>query len=431
MKTKILFMGMIALMLTACGGKTASTSTASVGMNEEEYSEYKSILSSVQTIEQQYGDIATMSAEDAIKITDLSAQLFYDYDPMGKDSATLVTCEQLKQRINRLRPQLQAKVEELLPSIMVDVNVDADHLLESTETYPIYLKRGDTLYIDIQAERVCTLKVYNADAKSCLMTRTGKSNYTEKIGIKNAAIYLVEVNPGKAQYASVAVRYSAGSVERLKNPVKVTEEQVEAKAGDWRCTSVKGLKMKNLFEEPRKFTLRGQLKAAFSGSYRALVAVQVPAGATDILYSLRISTNESNRYSDGEFYDNMETSYKRVKMLGLPVYESHKGGGLIATLLGENTPVREEDAYINMYVFYNANTAKKFQDGIAASQLSYNIDYSTLGTQSCNGRIPSKGFKTIYLAFENERMRYNNYIWLEAVSAVPTTEYFKMKYSIE
>jgi len=423
-------MGMIALVLTACGGGTANTSTTPMGMSMEEYSEYKSLLSSIQTIEQQYGGITSMSAEDAIKITDLSSQLFYDYDPMGKDSATVAACEQLKQRINALRYNLQGKVEECLPSIMVDVKVDADHLLEGTETYPVYLKRGDTLHVDIQAERVCTLKVYNADAKTCLMTRTGKSNYTEKIGIKNAAIYLVEVNPGKAQYASVAVRHSAGSVERLKNPVKVTEEQVEAKAGDWRCTSIKGLKMKNLFEEPRKFTLRGQLKAAFSGSYRALVAVQVPAGATDILYSLRISTNESNRGSDGDFYDNMSTSYKRVKMFGLPIYESHKGGGLIATLLGENVPVREEDAYINMYVFYSSALAKKFQDGADPAKLAYNVDYSTLGTQSCNGRIPSKGNKTIYLAFENERMRYNNYIWLEAVSALPTTEYFKMKYTI-
>lgn len=415
------------LCLIACGGKQ---SNLPVGMTEEEYATYQNTLSSVNTIEQEYEGITTMSPQDAIHIIDLCNQLGYNYDPMGKDSTTLAACEQLKDRINTLRQNLLTKVDEQLPSILVDVVNNSDILLEKTETYPVYLQRGDTLHIDVQTECACTLKVYNADAKLCLLTRAGKTCYAEKIGIKNAAIYLVEVNPGKAQYAALRISYSASNIERLKNPIQVYEEQVEAKAGDWRCTSIKGIKMKNLFEEPRKFTLRGQLKAAFSGSYRALVAVQVPAGATDILYSLRISTNESNRYSDGNFYDNMETSYKRVKMLGLPVYESHKGGGLIATLLGENIPVREEDAYINMYVFYSASQAKKFQDGTVASKLQYNVDYSTLGTQSCNGRIPSKGYKTIYLAFENERMRYNNYVWLEAVSAVPTTEYFKMKYTI-
>lgn len=83
-----------------------------------------------------------------------------------------------------------------------------------------------------------------------------------------------------------------------------------------------------------------------------------------------------------------------------------------------------------MYVFYNAAQAKKFQDGTAPSTLSYNVDYSTMGTQSCNGRIPSKGYKTIYLGFLNERMRYNNYVWLEALSAVPHTEYFKPVFTV-
>lgn len=84
-----------------------------------------------------------------------------------------------------------------------------------------------------------------------------------------------------------------------------------------------------------------------------------------------------------------------------------------------------------MYVFYNAAQAKKFQDGADPAKLQYNIDYSTMGTQSCNGRIPSKGNKTIYLGFLNERMRYNNYVWLETVSAVPKTEYYKPQYTVK
>ncbi|MCQ2336409.1 MAG: hypothetical protein MJ010_04415 [Paludibacteraceae bacterium] len=51
-------------------------------------------------------------------------------------------------------------------------------------------------------------------------------------------------------------------------------------------------------------------------------------------------------------------------------------------------------------VFYNTAHTKLFQDGAS------------------------------YLAFENECTRYNNYIWLEAVSAVPNTEYFKTEYTV-
>ena len=55
----------------------------------------------------------------------------------------------------------------------------------------------------------------------------------------------------------------------------------------------------------------------------------------------------------------------------------------------------------------------------------------TVKTESCNGRIPTRGAKTIYLGFENERVRFNNYVWLEVVGVVPTTDYFKESYSLE
>ena len=109
-----------------------------------------------------------------------------------------------------------------------------------------------------------------------------------------------------------------------------------------------------------------------------------------------------------------------------------KRRGILSSLLDDNRPLREEDAYCNMYVFRNQSQAKQFQDGTkATSLLSYDVDYSTLGTQSCNGCIPTKGAKTIYLGFENERVRFTNYIWVEVEAVVPRTEYYTTKYSIQ
>ena len=118
--------------------------------------------------------------------------------------------------------------------------------------------------------------------------------------------------------------------------------------------------------------------------------------------------------------------------MGLPLYEKSSSNGLLNTLLDDNRPIRDEDAYCNMYVFRNKNEAKKFQDGTKpASQLNYDVDYSTVGTQSCNGRVPVNGAKTIYLAFENERMRYTNYLWVEVEIVVPNTVYYRTKYSVD
>ena len=124
-------------------------------------------------------------------------------------------------------------------------------------------------------------------------------------------------------------------------------------------------------------------------------------------------------------------AYMKIRFLGLPLYEQSVGSGLINTLLSYNKPPREEEAYCNMYVFRNSSYAKKFQDGASPSQLPYDVDYSTLGTQSCSGRIPVKGAKTIYLAFENERVRYSNYLWVEAIIVQPKTEYHRTRYYVE
>jgi hypothetical protein len=189
--------------------------------------------------------------------------------------------------------------------------------------------------------------------------------------------------------------------------------------------------MINIFDEPRQFTLRGQIKSTFSGTSRALVPIAVPAGATDILYSMRISTSEMPIDADGEFYENLGHSYRRIDVLKLPVYESTRRSGIMEMILDDNRPIREEDAYCSLYVVRSQSEAKGYQDGtLSAAAMNYDVDNSSLGTQSCNGRIPVDGSKTIYLAFENDRMRYTNYLWVEAVAVTPTTEYYRDVYSI-
>jgi hypothetical protein len=249
--------------------------------------------------------------------------------------------------------------------------------------------------------------------------------------INYSAIYLISIEPQGKEYVKATVKVKNGEGTPLHRP-KVKTEQVACKKGDFGAISIETIKMESIFDEARKFTLRGQIKSKFSGTSRALVAIQVPTGATDIMYSMRISTSEQNRSEDGEFYNKLGHSYRRINIFKLPVYESTRRYGIIDMLLDDNRPIREEDAYCNMYVVRNQSEAKKFQDGtLSASNMKYDVNFSTLGTQSCNGRIPVNGSKTIYLAFENERMRYANYLWVEAVAAVPTTEYYTTKYSVQ
>lgn len=431
--TSIAFLCAVALM--GCGNSTGKTTQ---GMDSQTAEQYAAVSQVAQQTQQLLNDVRidcrhgrTLSAKQITSLCALNEQLTFEYDPTAQDSAANAQCAALRQQVYDLHGSVSELIEAQTPNVFVSVHHKPQELLEATQNYPVYLERGDKLIYRIETEKPADVRLYNADSHQLLKSYTGKTLVRDSVNISFSAIYLVQVTPKTRQYTNIKIGYKTQDISRLAGTKSVRVDSVEAQKDDFMAAPVRGIKMTNLFDEPRKFTLRGQLKATFSGSYRAIVALQVPAGATDVLYSLRISTNESNKSTDGDFYRDMETSYRRIKVLGLPIYESHRGSGLIATLLGENVPPREEDAYIDMYVFYSAAQAKKFQDGTAPSTLSYNVDYSTMGTQSYNGRIPSKGYKTIYLGFLNERMRYNNYVWLEALSAVPHTEYFKPVFTVK
>ena len=395
--------------------------------------EYAKVLPYVQDLEQLYQtrDFDTASAEQIISMHRLANELYYDYNPIGLKPEQLSACESLKERMIKLRNDILAVTEAQVPNFKIDPYSIEDVLLESTQAYPIYLLKGEKLRWTVNAQKPITVKLCNADARTVIKTYTGKSLVKDSLEIANTAIYFLEINPNGTQYVDLNMNYTVNDFSRFRNATVVKTEKVSCQKGDFGAVAVPGVKIQKIFEQPRKFTLRGQLKAMVSGSSIAMVPVIVPAGTTDILYSMRIATSEQDNYSDGKFYENISTTYNEVKFMGLPLYERTTSNGLINTLLDDNRPLREEDAYCNMYVFRNYSDAKKFQDGTAAaSALKYDLDYSTVGTQSCNGRIPANGATKLYLGFENVRVRYLNYLWVEAVAIVPTTEYYTIKYSI-
>ena len=410
------------------------TSCEQYKLRKQTMAEYSDLFSKVQELEHTINtsNFKTLAGEELIDIYELGKELYYDFNPLGLKPDQITACEALKERVRILKGEIIAKAEAEIADFKISPYSMDDHLLEKAQTYPVYLLKGEKLRWRINAQKPMTVKLCNADARTVIKTYTGKTSVVDSLEIQNTAIYFLEVIPGGAQYIDLNINYKVKELARLRNATPIKTKQVDCSKGDFGAVAVLGVKMHNIFEEPRKFTLRGQLKSAFSGSSIAMVPIIIPAGTTDILYSMRMATSEQDRSSDGEFHDNMTRTYKQIKFMGLPLYEKSTSNGLLNTLLDDNRPLRDEDAYCNMYVFRSQTEAKKFQDGKAnAGDLKYDLDYSTIGTQSCNGRIPSNGASKIYLGFENVRVRYTNYLWVEAVAVIPTTEYYTTKYSIE
>lgn len=410
------------------------TSCEQYKLRKQTMAEYSALFTKVQDLEQMLNtsNFKSFSGEELIAIHDIGMELYYDFNPLGLKPDQIAACEVLKERVMTLKNEIISKTEAEVADFKISPYFMDDLLLEKTQTYPVYLLKGEKLRWKINAQKPMTVKLCNADARTVIKTYTGKISVVDSLEIQNTAIYFLEVIPGGTQYIGLDINYKVKELARLRNATPIKTEQIDCSKGDFGAVAVPGVKMQNIFEDPRKFTLRGQLKSAFSGSSIAMVPIIIPAGTTDILYSMRMATSEQDRSSDGEFHDNMTRTYKQIKFMGLPLYEKSTSNGLLNTLLDDNRPLRDEDAYCNMYVFRSQTEAKKFQDGKAsAGDLKYDLDYSTIGTQSCNGRIPSNGASKIYLGFENVRVRYTNYLWVEAVAVIPTTEYYTTKYSIE
>jgi hypothetical protein len=425
---KSIMLLLASLAVCACG----EVANKGVKLSEREAFRYDKALQAVESVEAMCDQVAAAPTQDAlVRLLSQAKTLKYEYNEEGMNLATLQHCDSLVMRITECQKRAISIAEQAVVSTgNISVVEFSDQLISEKSYYPVYLKKGETLFCTITSSSTLTAKLYNADTERLIKSYSGKS-YSESFSITNTGIYLLELIPQGKLYVSLSLGFRPADAADMYGRPSIISEQVECKKGDIGAKGIPGIVMRKCFEEPRKFTLRGKLKAAFSGNAKALVAIQVPAGATDILYSMRIATSESTRSADGKFHDNLSRSYKRVRFLGLPLYEKSTSNGLLNTLLDDNRPIREEDAYCSMYVFRNSSQAKQFQDSTKpVSQLSYDVDYSTVGTQSCNGRIPTKGSKTIYLGFENERMRYANYLWVEAEAVVPNTVYYRTKYRV-
>ena len=393
-------------------------------------------------------DLLCSKAQSAHTDLDLQAiytelsQIEYDYNPNGMGERAQQKCQELKERL----AVLQASPSSLLPSSQTAPTytvasestsfsgkglISRRHMkVDAVKRYPYYFKAQDQLRISLTPHGSALVSLFDINHQKRLKQWHVQGTLEEQVTMPSDGIYMIELRPdGGELIADIALSYEG--VDNDKRP-RVSERTVSCKQGDFLAEATESVRVSPVFKEPKKVGLRGNLKSIFSGKSRALISVPVPAGSDAILYSLRISTNEKTAPSDGKFADNLSLASKQIKLLGIKVYEKRTiSSSVIDRLLFNTRPAREEDAFCNMYVLTDATQAKKFQDETASSgHYKYDVEQSQMGTQSCNGELKPKGRKTIYLGFENERMRYDNYIWLEVASLTHTKEYSRPVYFI-
>lgn len=418
-----------AFLVTNCTDSKPDKSKQIISSNESAYQQSVIAIENVNMSIKHY--FISHSSDDYMKVYNQSKKLSFEYN--NSDIAPEDRHKYIKQKnkIDSIKRETAHFLNSEIHNVKLIVEQKKDYLINEAVAYPLYLQRGSKIYIDQSMQGNRTTNFYNVDSKKLIKSYKAKNVIHDSIVIENSAIYLWEIKPTSSQYLDLTLKHSVNDIEDLTDKHTISVKKVDASANDFRANKYNTIDLLNVLEEPRKITLRSYLKSAFSGNHRSIVAIQIPKNANDIAFNLRISTDKQDRSEDGKFFNNTRDSYRKIRFLGLPVYESTGSkSSIIRELLNLNKPDREEDAYCNIYVFTNPTMARRFQNKEVITNLKYNLDYSMIGTQSCNGRIPCKGLKTIYLGFENERYIATVYLWLEVIATVPTIRYSMETYSL-
>lgn len=412
--------------LGGCGGRQGGKT-----MSEFEQRKYDNTLKQLDAISAEAADAAASGSQAAMYgVRQEIEELTYNCNGDNMSDEDRQKCQALKDRVNRLKANpdavfgsVQALGSGTTSGGMVVNRQDVK--VSGIERFPFWLNQGDTAALQVSNSAPARVVLYNYSQR--MPVKRWKGNASGKVVATASGIYVIEVDVGtKTARSSVSVKFQgkAGRPHR-----QISTRTVDCKDGDFLATPTDVLITQKVWDEPKRIGLRGQIKSYFSGKSRSLVPVPVPERCDALLYSMRISTNENTVESDGKFADRLSSSYNSIRLFGVKVYERQSGSDIINRLLFNTRPPREEDAFCNLYVFANRVQAKKFQDGTASSgNYKYDVDQSQMGTQSCNGRLYPHGQSVMYMGFENERMRYDNYIWLEVVALRHTIKYVRPIY---
>lgn len=427
---RILWVCAMAISLQLAGCKSEGKSDDSNRMPEMEQLRYDNTLKKLNTLCEE----ASMSdsEDDFYRIKEELNLLRYDFNAENMGEEAQKKCRELKERIERYKSNpeelFNAKNSLSQGSGRVGTLLSRRNLnVKGVKRFPYSLNAGDNVELKLDCQGTISVNFYDVNRQKRIKQWQVSSSMADHINISSQGIYMLEliVDKGTA-VANVSMSYK-GTDNTLRPHVR--EKIIECRANDFLATKMDSISVRPVFDSPKKVGLRGNLKSVFSGKSRVVIPVPVPKGCDALVYSLRISTNEKTISSDGKFSENLSLYSSKIKLFGFNVYEGSISSGVVDRLLFNTRPPRDEDAFCNMYVFNNSSQAKKFQDGSASSgNYKYDMEQSQMGTQSCCGQLHPNGRKVIYIGVENERMRYDNYIWMEVAALYRTAKYVRPVY---
>jgi hypothetical protein len=196
-------------------------------------------------------------------------------------------------------------------------------------------------------------------------------------------------------------------------------------------TSLEGSRMKyeKVFNEPKKFVVSKSF--SLSGESKVYAAIELPENTREFIYTLRISGETDKLSEDGTLFNQVDRSYKKVKVLGIPLWESEGNSTSITReILNSLFKPQIDDYTLNVFFFDDDKEIKKFVNYSGSDYVhafAYDINNSAISTESRVGLIkkPKSGYS--YIGLQTTSSFSDTYAWLDAIALSETMYYYELK----
>lgn len=246
--------------------------------------------------------------------------------------------------------------------------------------------------------------------------------------------FSVKIYFPKESYYNLEVSRKSGSVANYISNAKLVRDSVIVSKKTNKSKIGTRMAFEKVFNQPKKFVVSSTF--TMSGESKVYAPIEIPKNTKEFIYTLRISGEDESEGEDGELFNEVNTVSKKVKVLGLPLWESEeKSSSLSREILNELFPPKKDEDYtLNVFFFDKQKEIKKFLQYPGkqyASAFKYDINNSALSTQSRVGLIkkPYSGFS--YIGLQSTSSFSNTYVWLDVVALYEKTFHYEIRYRIQ
>ena len=173
MKKNLLLIVFCTLALISCGNKNANEKAARDVAFQEQCNQ---TIEKCRRLENAVNDLSSSSSAESIyEVQQLNEGLAFNYDASSLDSAQLARAKEVDRLIADVKVSIAQHIDQIVRGGYWYMVNQPELLLTEQVEYPMYLERGEKLFVEITTEKPADIRIYNVNSHQVLRSYLGKT----------------------------------------------------------------------------------------------------------------------------------------------------------------------------------------------------------------------------------------------------------------